>query len=114
AAEPTRPHPLRATASDATEAATTTAAEARRPRPSDALEDGAGAETAAAAHRDQGIGAVRSLELADGLRDEEGAGCAERVTQRDRAAVRVGRGRVAPELAHPGERDRRERFVDLG
>ena len=50
---------------------------------------GAGPEAAAAAHRDEPERAVGALELVQRGRDEPGAGRADRVAERDRAAVRV-------------------------
>src|SRR5438128_1636200 len=55
----------------------------------EAFDQGAGAETAAAAHRDEAVGAVDSLELVERGGDEPGAGAADGVTDRDGAAVGV-------------------------
>ena len=59
-----------------------------------ALDDGAGAEAAAAAHGDEAVcvPSVRS-QLVQRLGDEEGAGAAERVAEGDGAAVGVGAAR---------------------
>jgi hypothetical protein len=56
---------------------------------SDPLEDCAGAEAAAAAHRDERVLAVGALELVEGLGDRHRAGAAEGVAEGDGAAVGV-------------------------
>src|SRR5689334_22856048 len=66
------PAPMRATA---TLIARTAAR--RRPR-SDALDDRAGAEAAATAHRDERVGPIGPLQLVQGLREEERTGASER------------------------------------
>ena len=52
------------------------------------------------------------LERVDQRGHDAGAAGAQRVTDRDRAAVDVGLGRIRPGVL-PGEHDRRERLVDL-
>src|SRR5579885_913805 len=51
------------------------------------LDDRAGAEAAAAAHRLQAVAAAAALQLVQQRGHQPGAGAAERVAQRDRAAV---------------------------
>src|SRR5262245_37701224 len=53
------------------------------------LDDGAGAETAAAAHGDEPERAVDALELVQRARDEAGTSGADGVAEGDGAAVRV-------------------------
>ena len=55
----------------------------------------------------------RALQLVDGLGGEDGAGAAERVTERDGTAVGVHALHVALVRELPCEHDRRERLVDL-
>src|SRR4051794_11089618 len=78
-----------------------------------AAEEGAGAEAATAAHGDDGVLSVGALQLVDGFGGEDGAGAAERVTERDGAAVGVDALHVALVRELPREHDRRERLVDL-
>src|SRR5437764_15231498 len=80
---------------------------------SDALDQRAGAEPAAAAHRHEPDLLVRALELVQERRDEPRAGRAERVAERHRAAVDVHAIHVGVELAAPGGDDGREGLVDL-
>ena len=80
---------------------------------SEALDDGAGAEAAAAAHGHQAVAAAGALELVEGLGHQDGAGAAERVAEGDGAAVGVDLGQVDVELLCPGQHDRGERLVDL-
>src|SRR6187549_4042692 len=80
---------------------------------SDPLDQGAGAETAAAAHRHQAHLLVGALHLVEQGGDQPGAGRAERVPEGDRAAVDVDAVHVGVELAAPGGDDRGEGLVDL-
>jgi hypothetical protein len=73
----------------------------------------AGADPAAAAHADQCAGATGAVQLVDGLRGEEAPGGAERVAERNRAAVGVDPLRVGLHRPGPCEHDRGEGFVDL-
>ena len=68
-----------------------TASQRRGPSPfsSEALDEGAGAEAAAAAHGDQRAATAGALELVERGGDQAVAGAAGRVAERDRAAVRV-------------------------
>src|SRR3954447_19226876 len=79
----------------------------------DALDDRAGAEAAAAAHRHEAYLLVRALELVQEGGDQPRAGGAERVPERDRAAVDVDAVHVRLELAAPGRDNGGERLVDL-
>ena len=65
---------------------------------SEALDERAGAEATAAAHRDEAVTATRPLELVEGLRDEETARAAQRVAESDCTAVRVGLFQVGTEF----------------
>ncbi len=87
---------------------------AGRPVASDALDDGAGPEPATTAHRDQAFCPVGAFELVEGLGQQDGAGAAERVTERDGATVGVDGVHVGVVLLGPRQDDRGERFVDLG
>src|SRR5829696_2912149 len=80
---------------------------------SEALDDGAGAETATAAHRHEAVAAAAALELVQGLGHEERARGAERVAEGDGAAVRVGLREVGADLLGPRQDDGGERLVDL-
>src|SRR5574338_384505 len=68
---------------------------------------------AALAHRLQAVAAASALELGEQRRHEAPAGRADRVAERDRAAVHVHLREVRAELLLPGEDDARERLVDL-
>src|SRR5438067_3436845 len=81
---------------------------------SDALQDRARTEAAAAAHRDKRVGAIDALELVHRLGDQECARRTERVPDGDGPAVQIHLLVVGIELALPGQHDRRERLVDLG
>src|SRR4051812_16791613 len=70
-----------------------------------ALENRARAETAAAAHRDQRALGVGSFELVQRGGNEPGPGRANRMPERDRAAVDVHALHVGLELALPREHD---------
>src|SRR5215467_14653250 len=76
----------------------------------DALEHGAGAEAAAAAHRHQPELPVDALELVQRSRDQPRAGRTHRVAEGDRAPVRVDPRHVQLHLAFPREDDRCERL----
>src|SRR6478735_5298655 len=80
---------------------------------SDAFQDGAGAEPAAAAHGDERALAAGARELVHRLGEQDRAGAAERVTEGDGAAVRVDPRHVGPGGALPAEHDGPERLVDL-
>src|SRR5690348_4263120 len=82
-------------------------------RSGEALDDGDVGLAAALAHGLHAVSTASALELVEQRRHQPGAGCAERVTQRDRAAVDVDLGEVEPGLLLPREHDRRERLVDL-
>src|SRR4051812_32188866 len=79
----------------------------------DALDDRARPEPTTAAHRHEADRLVGALELVQQRRDEARARGAERVPERDRAAVHVHAVHVRVELAAPGGDDRREGLVDL-
>src|SRR5262245_34919812 len=79
----------------------------------DALDQRARAEPAAATHRHEADLLVGALELVQQRRDQAGAGRAERVPERDRAAVHIDAVHVGLQLAPPGRDDRREGLVDL-
>src|SRR3954470_17871755 len=83
-------------------------------RSAEALDDGGVGHAAALAHRLQAVTAAGALELVHQRGHELGAGAAERVTERDGAAVRVHLAHVGVVLLLPGEHDRREGLVDLG
>src|SRR5437588_13006076 len=78
-----------------------------------AADQRAGPQTAAAAHRDEGVLSVASLELVDGLGDEDGARPAQGVAEGDGAAVGVDPVHVGAGLPGPAEHDGGERLVDL-
>jgi len=59
-------------------------------RPSDPFEDGGDALAAADAHGDERVPAAGPAQLVQGLDGEDGAGGADRVPERDAAAVGVG------------------------
>ena len=79
----------------------------------DALDDRDVGLAAALAHRLQAVAAAGALELVQQRGHQPGAGRAERVAERDRAAVDVDLGEVGAGLLLPREHDRRERLVDL-
>src|SRR5215207_10956989 len=74
---------------------------------SEALDDRAGAEATAAAHRDQAVAAADALDLVEGLGHQERPGAAERVAEGDGAAVGVRLLEVGPDLLGPRQHDRR-------
>src|SRR3954465_11959792 len=80
---------------------------------SDALDQRARAQAAAAAHRDQSELLVVVLELMQERGQQARPGRAERMPQRPRAPARVHPGHVRLVLAAPGGHDRGERLVDL-
>src|SRR2546423_4229468 len=67
----------------------------------DALDDRARAEASAAAHRHEADRLVGALELVQERRDQAGARGAERMPERDRAAVHVHPVHVRLELPAP-------------
>ena len=71
---------------------------ATRASGSDPLEDRGDALAAADAHGDQRVAAAGALQLVDRLDGEDRAGGADRVAERDAAAVRVDLGRIEAEL----------------
>ena len=77
------------------------------------LEQSRRAHAAADAHRHEPSAAAALAELVHELRRELRAGRAERMTERDRAAVDVHLLFVEPEIAHDGHDLRRERLVEL-
>jgi hypothetical protein len=79
----------------------------------DPFEDRGDALAAADAHRDQRVPAAGPAQFVEGLDDQDGTGGAERVTQGDAAAVRVGPFRRQAELGGDGEGLRGERLVHL-
>ena len=81
--------------------------------PLDPLDQRRRAEPAAAAHRHEAELLVRALELVQQRRDQPRAGRAERMAERDRAAVHVDPLRIGAELLLPGADDRREGLVHL-
>src|SRR3954469_20118426 len=80
---------------------------------SDALNQRAGAEPAAAAHGHQAGLLVGALHLVEQRGDQARAGRAERVTERDRAAIDVDAVHVGLQLPPPGGDDGGERLIDL-
>ena len=68
---------------------------------------------AAFAHGEQAAAAAGALERVQQGGEQPGAGGAEGVAERDRAAARVHPGQVGAGLALPGQHDRGERLVDL-
>src|SRR5438876_822444 len=79
----------------------------------DAQDQGACPKPAPATHRYEPDLLVGSLELVQERCDEPGAGRAERMAERDRAAVHVDAIHVGLELAPPGSDDGGEGLVDL-
>jgi hypothetical protein len=77
------------------------------------LEDGGVGLAAALAHGLQAVADAVVAHVVDQRRHQAGAAAAERVAERDRAAVGVELRRVGADLGEPGERDRGERLVDL-
>src|SRR5580692_5411540 len=80
---------------------------------SDPFEHRGDALAAADTHGDQRVPAAGPAQLVQGLDDQDGTGGAERVTEGDAAAVRVGPLRRQAEFAGDGERLRGERLVHL-
>src|SRR3954464_10733304 len=78
-----------------------------------ALEHRGDALAAADAHRDERVPATGALQLVDGLGGEERTRAADRMTEGDRAAVRVRLLHVELEAARDGDGLRRERLVAL-
>src|SRR5215211_4424196 len=77
------------------------------------LDDRGVGQSAALAHDLQPVPATGSLELVQQRRHQLRARRAERVPERDRAAIHVGLGEVGAVLLLPGEDHRSERLVDL-
>ena len=77
------------------------------------LEDGAGGEGAAAAHRDEPELPVGALQLVEGGRDQAAACAPDRVAEGDRPAVDVDLVPVGLVQLTPREHHRREGLVDL-
>src|SRR5262245_46913563 len=80
---------------------------------SEPLDDRAGPEPAAAAHRDESERAVDALELVQRRGDEARAGGTDRVAECDGRPVGVHVAEVWVHVAFPREHDRGERLVDL-
>src|SRR5579884_2543877 len=70
------------------------------------LDDRARAQAAAAAHGDEGVGAVDALQLVQSGGDQAGPGAPDRVAQSDGAAVGVHLLHVRMELALPSQDNR--------
>src|SRR3974390_3788357 len=85
----------------------------RTPAISDPFDDGGGPHAAPGAHRHQAGGEVASFQLVENGPAEHGTGGADRVAQRNGAAVDVHRLGVEIEVTHGLERHRGERLVDL-
>src|SRR5262245_18138408 len=83
------------------------------PPGSETLDDRPRAEAAAAAHRDEAVATTGALMLVQGRGQKTCTGRSGRVTERDRAAVRVHPLRTRPELLLPGEHHRGEGLVHL-
>src|SRR3954454_18750926 len=79
---------------------------------SDPLDERAGAQPAAAAHRDEAGLLVGALELVQQRGDQACAGRPERMPEGDSAAVHVDAVHVGLALAAPGCEDGREGLVD--
>jgi hypothetical protein len=77
------------------------------------LEHRRDALAAADAHRHQRVAAAGALQLVQRLGGDEGARAADRVAERDGAAVRVGLGRVELQAARDRDGLGREGFVAL-
>src|SRR6476659_6549528 len=90
-----------------------TAAAPCDPGSSEPFDDGGVGETAALAHRLQAVAAAGALELVEQRGHETRTGAAERVAERDRAAVHVHTLHVGVVLLRPREDDGCERLVDL-
>src|SRR4029450_8219401 len=82
----------------------------KQPRP---LEDGRDALAATDAHGHQGAVSAGAGQLVQRLHGQDAAGRADRVAERDAAAVRVGALRRQLQVAHDRQRLRGERLVDL-
>src|SRR6202044_3546213 len=80
---------------------------------SEPLDDRGVGHPAAFAHGLQAVAAAGGLKVVQQRGHQLGSGAAERVAQGDRAAARVEPVLVGTELLRPGQRDRRERLVDL-
>src|SRR5260221_591877 len=84
-----------------------------RLRPSNPLEDRGDTLPAADAHGDQRVALLRALELVERLHRQDRAGGADRMAERDRAAVRVDLRRVEAEVLGHRHRLHGERLVRL-
>src|SRR5258707_177442 len=82
-----------------------------RLRPSNPLEDRGDTLPAADAHGDQRVALLRALELVERLHRQDRAGGADRMAERDRAAVRVDLRRVEAEVLGHRHRLHGERLV---
>ena len=78
-----------------------------------ALEDGGDPLADADAHRRQPKVAAPAAELVNERRHHSRARGAEGMAERDGAAIHIDGRRIEPELAHAGDRLRRERLVQL-
>src|SRR6188474_471080 len=92
---------------------TETARSAAALNPSETLDDRGVGHATALAHHLESVAPAGPLELAEQRRHEPAARASERVTERDRTAVRVHFRHVGVMLLLPRQHDRRERFVDL-
>src|SRR5690606_2002595 len=79
----------------------------------EAFDDRDVGKTTAFAHGLKAITLVLRLERMNQSRHELGAGGAERMTKRNRAAMHVETGLVRTEMLRPGDRHRGEGFVDF-
>src|SRR5882672_3357537 len=92
-------------------AAGTITALARPSRLARAFEYRRDALAAANTHRHQRIAAADALQLVQRLDRDDGAGGADRMSERNTAAVRIHLGRIRPEIFHHRTRLRGERLV---
>src|SRR5579863_9103670 len=79
----------------------------------DALDDGHVGLAAALAHGLQPVPAAGPFQLAEQRAHQPGAGCPQRVAQRDGAAVGVDPGRVGAGLDQPGQHHAGEGLIDF-
>src|SRR6185436_3285704 len=75
------------------------------------LEDCGDPLPSADAHRDQRVALLRALELVERFHGEDAARGADRMAERDCAAVRIHAGRIEPEVLRHRHRLGRERLV---
>jgi len=78
-----------------------------------AFKDSRGAHAAADTHRHHAVARVAALEFAHKRGREFCAGAAERVSQRNRAAIRIYPRGIEIRLLNHGQRLRRERFIQF-